>query len=282
MIRVSELFKAVQGEGLYAGTPSVFLRTFGCNFRCPGFSVSQNDWEKDKRGDVINKEVQPLLEKAKSFNIIQDLPILQTGCDTYAAIYPQFKHLTKDYDIEDLVQEIVAVNGGKFSENNHLVITGGEPLLGWQKKFVPLLERLYCDYGLRHVTFETNGTQEVIADIQHLPYGLKLNFSISAKLACSGEKKEDRFNKAAVTSMFATGQSWFKFVVGSEEDVSEIQEYLKACSPITDPVVYLMPLGGHPSEFKKHEELVFDLALKYNFRFSPRLHVAIKGNFWGT
>lgn len=281
MIRVSELFKAVQGEGLYAGTPSVFLRTFGCNFRCPGFSTNPISWERNKTGDVINQEVQPLLKSAKTFKTIHELPILKTGCDTYAAIYPQFKHLTKDYDIEDLVQEIVSVNGGKFSENTHLVITGGEPLLGWQPKYIKLLERLYGDYGLRHVTFETNGTQELIERMYHLPYGLKLSFSISSKLACSGESKEDRFNKSAVTSLMCGGQTWFKFVVSSEQDVVEIKEYLAVCSPIPDPVVYLMPLGGHPEEYKLHEEAVFDLALKHGYRFSPRLHVAIKNNGWG-
>ncbi|HRC95909.1 MAG TPA: 7-carboxy-7-deazaguanine synthase QueE [Coprothermobacter proteolyticus] len=281
MIRVSELFKAVQGEGLYAGTPSVFLRTFGCNFRCPGFSVPSDQWTRDKTGRVENQEVLPLLAKAKEFKSLQELPILQTGCDTYAAVYPRFKHLTKDYAIDDLVDEIVRVNGGKFSENVHLVITGGEPLLGWQPKLALVLDRLYCDFGLRHVTFETNGTQLLERDIADLPYGLKVSFSISAKLACSGESKEDRFNKDSIISMMCKGDSWFKFVVGKEEDITEIKEYLQVCSPVPDPVVYLMPLGGHPTEYQKHEELVFDLALKYNYRFSPRLHVAIKGNGWG-
>lgn len=281
MIRVSELFKAVQGEGLYAGTPSVFLRTFGCNFRCPGFSVDESAWETDKNGDVINQEVQPLVKNAKTFKLIQDLPILKTGCDTYAAIYPQFKHLTKDYEIEDLVQEIARVNGGRFAENCHLVITGGEPLLGWQSKYIELLSRLYYDFGLRHVTFETNGTQELIQEMYRLPYGLNLNFSISAKLACSGEKKEDRFNRGAISSMMGGGNAWFKFVVATQKDVEEIKEYLAECSPLVDPVVYLMPMGGHPDEYKKNEKNVYELALKNNFRFSPRLHVAIMGNGWG-
>ncbi len=33
-IRISEVYASVQGEGLLTGTPSVFVRTSGCNLRC--------------------------------------------------------------------------------------------------------------------------------------------------------------------------------------------------------------------------------------------------------
>ncbi|NBY66007.1 MAG: 7-carboxy-7-deazaguanine synthase QueE, partial [Verrucomicrobia bacterium] len=33
-MRISEIFHSIQGEGLLAGVPSVFIRTSGCNLRC--------------------------------------------------------------------------------------------------------------------------------------------------------------------------------------------------------------------------------------------------------
>lgn len=33
-VRISEIFHSVQGEGIFAGMPSVFVRTTGCNLRC--------------------------------------------------------------------------------------------------------------------------------------------------------------------------------------------------------------------------------------------------------
>jgi 7-carboxy-7-deazaguanine synthase len=33
-VNIAEIYKSVQGEGLLTGTPSVFVRTSGCNLRC--------------------------------------------------------------------------------------------------------------------------------------------------------------------------------------------------------------------------------------------------------
>ena len=51
-IKVSELFYSIQGEGRYMGVPSVFLRTFGCNFTCDGFGMPKG--EKSDERNVIS------------------------------------------------------------------------------------------------------------------------------------------------------------------------------------------------------------------------------------
>ena len=42
---ISELFHSIQGEGELAGTPSVFVRTSGCNLRCRWCDTPYTSWE---------------------------------------------------------------------------------------------------------------------------------------------------------------------------------------------------------------------------------------------
>ena len=84
-IKISELFYSVQGEGRYMGVPSVFLRTFGCNFTCDGFGMP--------RGEKSNERNQ-IADRVAEFKQYRDLPLVSTGCDSYASWDPRFKHLS--------------------------------------------------------------------------------------------------------------------------------------------------------------------------------------------
>ena len=42
-LHYTEKFLSLQGEALYTGVPSVFLRMFGCNFKCKNFGRYEND-----------------------------------------------------------------------------------------------------------------------------------------------------------------------------------------------------------------------------------------------
>lgn len=44
-MRISEIYASLQGEGRYAGTPSTFVRTSGCNLRCTWCDTPFTSWE---------------------------------------------------------------------------------------------------------------------------------------------------------------------------------------------------------------------------------------------
>jgi 7-carboxy-7-deazaguanine synthase len=57
---ISEIFYSIQGEGSLAGTPSVFIRTSGCNLRCTWCDTPYASWNPtgtEMSGEEIMQEV---------------------------------------------------------------------------------------------------------------------------------------------------------------------------------------------------------------------------------
>lgn len=227
---INELFYSLQGEGKLAGTPSVFVRTSGCNLRC---------W----------------------------------FCDSY---HTSWKPTGAWIAIDDVIEEVVS-----FEAANHVVLTGGEPLI--HDESVSLLEGL-SDRGY-HTTVETNGTiyREAPIDLA----------SISPKLASStptpdldpkgdGEWTDQHDNRRidmdALTRMVDTYDSQLKFVVTDRSDMDEINSLVARVRALTtttlsDTDVLLMPEGMTRAELDERRNLVADLAQEFGYRYTPRVHV---------
>ena len=46
-MRIAEIYASLQGEGLFAGTPSTFVRTSGCNLRCVWCDTPFTSWQPE-------------------------------------------------------------------------------------------------------------------------------------------------------------------------------------------------------------------------------------------
>jgi len=279
-LKISELFYSIQGEGRFMGVPSVFLRTFGCNFTCGGFGMPKGE-DSNERFKV----------NAESFKQYKDLPLVHTGCDSYASWDVRFKHLSPVLSTDSVADAIVDTLPHKEWKDEHLVITGGEPLLGWQKVFPELLEHKLIQ-PLKELTFETNGTQPLSNDFhdylfeEWTNFGRsydKLTFSISPKLSVSGESWDSAICPEVVKSYEYVGFAYLKFVVATKEDADEaeeaVNEYRKA--GFGGPV-YLMPLGGTEQLYSLNNRSVAELAMQKGWRYSDRLQIPLFKNAWGT
>lgn len=276
-LKVAELFYSIQGEGRYMGVPSVFLRIFGCNFKCEGFGMP--------KGEVSN-ERNVIALKANDYKDYRDLPLVSTGCDSYASWDPRFKHLSPVLSTDSIADSIMDMLPHKKWEDEHLVITGGEPLLGWQRAYPDLLSNTKM-LGLKELTFETNGTQELSEEFKDFLAASfdyeQLTFSVSPKLSVSGEKWEEAICPDIVTDYSKLGHTYLKFVVASEEDVEEAERAVKAYKDAGFVGhVYLMPVGGVESVYHMNNRNVAELAMRKGYRYSDRLQVPLFKNEWGT
>ena len=283
-IKIAELFYSVQGEGRYMGVPSVFLRTFGCNFKCAGFGMPRGELSAEADDVAHQHSMIP-------YNKYEELPLVSTGCDSYASWHPDFKDLspmlTSDA-IADRIMEILP--HGKWLDE-HLVITGGEPLLGWQRAYPDLLNHPKMS-GLKEITFETNGTQKLSPEFKNYlsawaghtdEHKREITFSVSAKLPCSGEKWEEAILPEVVCEYEQVGTAYLKFVIATEQDFADAECAIAAYRTAGfKGHVYLMPVGGVESVYALNNRRVADMAMKAGFRYSDRLQVPLFKNEWGT
>lgn len=287
-IKVSEIFYSAQGEGRFIGVPSVFLRTFGCNFTCSGFGMP-----KGQR----SVEADDVASKVTMFKDFNSLPLVNTGCDSYASWHPAFKNLSPTLSIDEIINRMLALvpNHTWFLPNGnnvHLVITGGEPLLGWQRAYKELLSHERME-DLRNLTFETNGTQSLQDEfIEYLyewnqsrfPHGNggEITFSVSPKLSASGESWGDAIKPKTVASYENIGTVYLKFVVETDQHFEEVDQAVEEyrAAGFTG-VVYVMPQGGVVTPYERNRVRVADWALSKGYYYSPRLHVDLWGNGWG-
>jgi organic radical activating enzyme len=292
-LKISELFYSAQGEGRFVGVPSLFLRTFGCNFTCSGFGCAPG--VKSTGADEVAQVVH-------MFDKFEDLPLVETGCDSYASWHPDFKHLSPMVENEKTIDNMLALTPNhKWLQDNgndvHLVITGGEPLLGWQRAYEELLssERMR---DLRNITFETNGTQTLQPKFKQYLLNWTLNsttadtgirrttnnltFSVSPKVSASGEKWEEAIRPEIIASYQEIGTVYLKFVVETEEHFAEVEKAVKEFrAGGFKGVVYVMPQGGVVTPYAANRVKVADWSLTKGYYYSPRLHVDLWGNGWG-
>ena len=287
-IKIAELFYSIQGEGRYMGVPSVFLRTFGCNFKCAGFGMPRGKLSEEA------EEIGYTHKLIKSFQKYEELPLVSTGCDSYASWHPDFKDLSPMLTTDAIVERIVEIlPHGKWSDE-HLVITGGEPLLGWQRAYPDLLNHSKMA-GLHEITFETNGTQKLTPEFkQYLKDwqvrtwhnggpAREITFSVSAKLPASGESWEEAILPGVVCEYEQVGTAYLKFVVATEDDIADAERAVKqfrAAGFIGH--IYLMPVGGVESVYTLNARNVALATMKRGWRYSDRLQVPLFKNEWGT
>ncbi len=153
-----------------------------------------------------------------------------------------------------------------------LVITGGEPMMQ-AGKLAEMLEHL-PDMS---VEIETNGTVKAPARLD-----IRIDqYKVSPKLAHSGNPADLALIPERLDYYAADPRAFFKFVIGSPEDVEEVLE-LQRKYRFKPGHVLLMAEGTDSKSLREKQEWLDDLCIQYGFRFSDRLHIHLYGDTRAT
>jgi len=161
--------------------------------------------------------------------------------------------------------------------HNHIVFTGGEPLL--QKEAIRLIINSFPHY---YYEIETNGTidpgNELFRDINL--------FTVSPKLSSSLMEKDRRIipeilKKFVMWSTIIQGKDvYFKFVIKTKEDWEEMEDLIKEYQ-IQSYNVIVMPCATTIKEMRSRR-WVFWNAIKKGYRFSLRGQTILFGKRRGV
>tara|TARA_R110001583_G_scaffold54131_4_gene166189 strand:+ start:2048 stop:2803 length:756 start_codon:yes stop_codon:yes gene_type:complete len=235
LVSDDKAFYTLEGEGEYAGIPSVFFRLSMCNLTCKGFAS-------------------------------EDSP---HGCDSY--ISWSVKNKMTFNEIFEYFEEHKLVK--RLKDGAILKLTGGEPLVQ-QKQLLKFIEAYIEKYDHHPVIdFETNAT--IMPDEQWVDkYFASFTTSPKLTSNGDPEEKTYkpdvlRWHKEIGSGFkFVVSQSedideiWRKYINDDKINVSTNR-------------VWLMPCCGSRKEHIENATAVAEYAKAMNVNFSPRLHLLL-------
>lgn len=238
-------------------------------------------------------EGKPSFRKKRYDN---DLIIAEFFCDTiqgegiytgHPATFLRLKNCTLDccfcdssevwrqgnpYSIENLLELMKSFDLlNKFKQGQHLVITGGSPLLQ-QRNLIHLInEYVRCE---KHKPFIEVENEVVLKPYEDL-LDLVDCWNNSPKLSNSNIDKNKRYKPEVISFMSSLDNSWFKFVISEEEQWKEIEEDFINTNLIRRDQIILMPQGLDREELCKNREKVVNISIRENVKYSTREHIIL-------
>jgi 7-carboxy-7-deazaguanine synthase len=195
-----------------------------------------------------------------------------TWCDTpYTSWQPE----GRDFSVEQILEQVAG-----FSSAQHVVVTGGEPMIAPE---IVALTRQLRNAG-RHITVETAGTI-------YTPVACDL-MSISPKLSNSTPRDREggrwaaqherlRYQPDILRQLIANYSYQLKFVVQRVEDLQEIRLMVEALA-VAPQNVMLMPEGTTREAVQERGRWIAETCKSTGYRYSPRLHVDLWGDRRGV
>ena len=236
-IKISEFFcDTLQGEGISAGLPSMFLRLSDCTLNCKWCDTTEV-WRKGNYysvGELMdlfinNKLLEKIIFDNHKLVITGGSPLLQQ-------------------DIMKIFIYKLFINLNELAEFKELSY--------YNKNFIEIENECMI---------KPNDYFSIIP----------IQWNNSPKLSNSNMKKSIRYKPEIIKYMSELPNSTFKFVISNIEDWKEVEEDFLTPNLIKKEQIILMPCGQTQEELKHTRELTADIAINNSVKFSDRLHITL-------
>ena len=254
-LNIVDCFVSIQGEGKYAGYPSIFIRVSGCNLRCcfkdsvcdtpySSFKPEKGKWTKE---DII----KILLE----YPNIKDIVI--TGGEPM---------LYQD-ELADLLRYIYEQNNNTYAVT--IETNGTIPVKPDNNFYV----NLYSISPKLKTSVPVAGKAYVIPNSGE---------KIFTKEMCD-ELDKKRINYDAIFSMMDNADYQLKFVYSGDDSVAEIKDmvnYIKThmASELPPENIMLMPEGITPEQCSDNGRKAVEVCMENGWTYTDRLHIRLWGD----
>jgi len=254
----------LQGEGKRVGTPSLFIRTSGCNLRCV--------W---KTGNVVNKCDTEYSSFTPDINHVLNSDIVQIVNNNIRGrlkniVITGGEPLVQKRNVEDLIERLyqehqyditIETNATIYSDTVAMYVNliSMSPKLSSSEPSKEKLNVNFSEDKLRLHQQKRKNLEVIQQYIDSCYYGK------NSEIIDYGRKLSNR-------------DFQLKFVVANRDDFNEIEtEFLQHLKGVQPTDVYLMPQGITSEEVYENASWLIPLCIKSSYVFADRLHIHLFG-----
>ena len=198
-------------------------------------------------------------------------PLRCRFCDSvYARAVPEDKAVGAELTPEEIVGRVLLL------DIPHVVLTGGEPQLSPE---IVELTKLLKEFDYQ-ITIETSGIfyRPVFCDLMSISPKLRNTVPTTGDESLIQQHDRDRFKPEIVQQLMLRYNYQLKFVVDTENDLYDVDEYLTHLHGVVPSKVMLMPQAVDVEMMMQKARWIEPFCISKGYRYSPRMQLVWFGN----
>jgi len=175
-MNISEIFYSIQGEGVLAGVPSVFVRTSGCNLRCTWCDTPYTSWQPDGKAMELDAVWEQVTRYSCDYTVVTGgEPMIQPQvAELCAGLRERRQHITIETAgtcYRKVECDLMSISPKLSNSTPHAVEEGRWAAQHDRLRYQPDVLRLLIseyDYQLKFVVCDREDTGEILHIVEQI------------------------------------------------------------------------------------------------------------------